>query len=598
MAPYHCSVKVISRGGGRSAAAAAAYRAGLMLTDLKTGITHNYSNRKGVRHIQIRLPKGAPAWAALWPDLWAKVELAERRKDAQLAREVEISLPRELTLDQQVALVERYVDAEFVQLGMVAGIAIHEPDDRNQMKQPHAHIMLTMRNLEPDGFGKKRRDWNDRSLLMRWRKTWEEAANSALEMAEHRERIDCRTLEAQREEWLERAAAATDDVERLRCEARAESFNYLPQPRLDPPVWQSMRAGEDKPEYRAQIEGWHAATASKAAAQERAAEIMALADELEENRDAEDLVVQQDEPRGVEVTAGPSLADAPTLATAPSADAPKPGLLDRFGAFLSDQRAAAQARELERRKNLAQASFPVVLEMYEQLVTRAEKLERTYDADARGPLQDKLNTVVNRLRKLHQVVRTEFLRFDQILSEITAVRWARDRLRQLYRHREEEIRETLDDLLIGRESQLTDARDGPAHAETRAREQEKSSDRGGRSSAGYRGWPSTTPGWSPPEPPPPTHPTLAFSHSFPVASPAPRPQRRGPDTSAQRAEEARKERMRRDAEAKAEAAKARAKAEQERQANIAEEKRAVEVERKPETEPKPRPPSSYSGPSF
>lgn len=193
MAIYHCSVKLISRSKGRSATGAAAYRAGARIDDRRTGLSHDYTKKQGVSHCEILAPAGAPAWAYDRAELWNRVEEIEKRKDSQLAREVEIALPQELDIEQQKALATAYVREQFVQSGMVADICIHHADQEN----PHAHVMLTMRDIDQAGFGKKRRDWNDKALLEQWRAAWSQHANTALEQAGAAARIDHRSLEAQ-----------------------------------------------------------------------------------------------------------------------------------------------------------------------------------------------------------------------------------------------------------------------------------------------------------------------------------------------------------------------------------------------------------------
>lgn len=293
MAEMHFDVTVDGRSSGRSAAASAAYRSGQIITCAATGKTFDYSYRKGVEEALIlgpldRFEDEEEAW---WMDrerLWAEVERAESRKDAQLFREVTISLPHELDANERRELLLEFVQEQFVALGMVADVAIHAANERGQNAQPHAHVMLTLRPLDGAGFSaKKDRSWNDRSLVGNWRKAWEVAANRALEAAGHDARINAGTLEERREALLAQAAEEADEVRRLRIEAQAEALNYIPQPRLDAPVWRSMAAGEDLPEYRAQIEAYREAVASKQEAQGRAAQIGALADETEAERAAE-----------------------------------------------------------------------------------------------------------------------------------------------------------------------------------------------------------------------------------------------------------------------------------------------------------------------
>jgi ATP-dependent exoDNAse (exonuclease V) alpha subunit len=212
MAIYHLRAKIISRrkgqstvagasyrSGGHSATHAAAYRSGERLTDAHTGRTFDYGRKQGIVHTEIIAPGNAPDWVYSRQTLWNRVEDAEKRKDAQLAREIEISLPRELPPEQRVKLVRSFVQEQFVRLGMVADVALHCPKASDNKEQPHAHIMLTLRPLKPDdsGFGNKERAWNEHALLERWRQQWAAAVNQALADAGSAEQVDHRTLAAQ-----------------------------------------------------------------------------------------------------------------------------------------------------------------------------------------------------------------------------------------------------------------------------------------------------------------------------------------------------------------------------------------------------------------
>jgi hypothetical protein len=197
MAIYHLAASVISRGRGQSMVAAAAYRSGTMLRDQRYGVVHNYVGKRGVVHAQILAPAGAPPWVYDREQLWNSIEAGERRKDAQLARLVEIGLPVELDAAERIALVRAYADRHFVALGMIADFAI-----RGDAANPHAHILLTLRRIDGPGFGPKERRWNGRATLHEWRAAWAAIANEHLARAGQAVRIDHRTLDAQQIELL------------------------------------------------------------------------------------------------------------------------------------------------------------------------------------------------------------------------------------------------------------------------------------------------------------------------------------------------------------------------------------------------------------
>jgi Ti-type conjugative transfer relaxase TraA len=193
MAIYHVTAKIISRKRGQSAVAKAAYRSGSALFDQHYGVTQDYSRKVGVAHTEIIAPEGVPAWMLDRENLWNGVEVAEKRKDAQLAREFEIALPIELSHDQSVELLRDYIKTEFVAKGMVADFAVHRDNPNN----PHAHIMLTTRAVAGEGFGPKVRAWNATVQLVEWRAAWAETHNFHMARAGHAIRIDHRTLDAQ-----------------------------------------------------------------------------------------------------------------------------------------------------------------------------------------------------------------------------------------------------------------------------------------------------------------------------------------------------------------------------------------------------------------
>lgn len=263
---------MISRSQGRSATAAIAYRVAERIEDRRTGLTFDYAKRGGVDHTETLAPDHAPDWVFDRSELWNRVEEAETRKNSQVAREVRVALPAELTHAQRVELVLDFAQEQFVDRGMIADIALHAPgrdgDDRNH----HAHILLTTREIGPEGFTTKNRDWNKVELLEGWREAWARDANLALEHAGLEERIDHRTLEAQRDEALELAAEARergDEAEELRETVRAVALDREPLPQLSAGAWQMKERDHEVGAVRA----WHEVKA-------QAAEVARIAQEL------------------------------------------------------------------------------------------------------------------------------------------------------------------------------------------------------------------------------------------------------------------------------------------------------------------------------
>jgi len=204
MAIYHLHAKIIQRSKGKNAVAAAAYRHAARMHSKKEDITFNYENKRDVIHSEILIPKESPEWLKLLVSLgsnsvnysseklWNLVENVEKRKDAQLAREIEFSLPIELTQDQNTQLAREYIQDQFVLRGMIADFSIHW-DEGN----PHVHVMLSTRQLTQEGFGQKVTAWNNKILLQEWREQWAEYANFHLRMHEHTVRVDHRSYEEQ-----------------------------------------------------------------------------------------------------------------------------------------------------------------------------------------------------------------------------------------------------------------------------------------------------------------------------------------------------------------------------------------------------------------
>lgn len=219
MPSYHFAAKFIGRSDGRSAVAASAYRAGERIVRAETGDVQDYTRKGGVVWSAVLAPPDAPDWARDRAELWNKVEAKETRKNSQLSREIELALPHELTPTQNEALLREWIESELVSRGMVADVCIHDPQPGpGRNPNLHAHVMSSLRGLDPstgDGWSKnKPRDWTNKETLEALRASWAEAQNRALAAAGVSERVDHRSLEAQRVEALERgdelAAALLD----------------------------------------------------------------------------------------------------------------------------------------------------------------------------------------------------------------------------------------------------------------------------------------------------------------------------------------------------------------------------------------------------
>jgi ATP-dependent exoDNAse (exonuclease V) alpha subunit len=193
MAIYHCSFSVGSRSSGSSSVASAAYREGEKIEDKRTGIVHDYSRKSDVIESMILAPKDALEFCKNSSDLWNEVERTEKRKDSQLFREVTLALPREQNHEQNKNCVEDYCTRNFTDQGMVAHLSYHASKNEN----PHVHIMLTMRELNKNGFGQKNRSWNSKENLNNWREDWANTVNKHLEKNKIDQSIDHRSLEDQ-----------------------------------------------------------------------------------------------------------------------------------------------------------------------------------------------------------------------------------------------------------------------------------------------------------------------------------------------------------------------------------------------------------------
>ncbi len=209
MAIFHCQSKPISRSTGRSATAAAAYRAADRIVDERTGEIHDYTKKAGVVHREIVTPGGVPDWASDREKLWNAAEAAERRKDARVCREWELALPDELTADQRRDLARQFARELSTGYQIVVDVAIHLPHKEGDSRNHHAHLLTTTRTIERDGFGAKSDlELSDKDLRAQGkaitrdqvtliRERWAALVNQALERHGHEARVDHRSLEAQ-----------------------------------------------------------------------------------------------------------------------------------------------------------------------------------------------------------------------------------------------------------------------------------------------------------------------------------------------------------------------------------------------------------------
>ncbi|TXI25608.1 MAG: conjugal transfer protein TraA [Nitrosomonas sp.] len=201
MAIYHLSVKAVSRASGRSATAAAAYRAGCSIIDERTGQTHDYTRKSGIQSVDIVLPDGASKWATNRSKLWNAAELAEKRKDACVAREVEVALPSELTPLERKRLVLDFAKDMANREGCAVDVAIHAPGKEGDYRNYHAHLLRTTRKLQADGMGEKldtekagRKRADDLKSI---RAKWADLTNERLRENGIAAYVDHRTLQAQ-----------------------------------------------------------------------------------------------------------------------------------------------------------------------------------------------------------------------------------------------------------------------------------------------------------------------------------------------------------------------------------------------------------------
>lgn len=236
MSIYHLSFKICKRSDGKSSVYLAAYQNRQEITDGRTGAKWDYSEKPGFDSSFILAPAAAPSWlVADSATLWNSVEATEKRKDAQLSRYFDVALPIELNREQQLELIRSYCQKHFVDAGMIADVALHDLDSQN----PHAHVMLTMREVGPNGFGNKVREWNDRAQLENWREKWTIETNKALKDANSKSRIDHRSLADQRKSFASRLKRETKPERIAFYQAKLIELDRLPMQRIHRNKWKA-----------------------------------------------------------------------------------------------------------------------------------------------------------------------------------------------------------------------------------------------------------------------------------------------------------------------------------------------------------------------
>lgn len=243
MAIFHLEFKIVKRSEGMSSCRKAAYHARCRITDDRTGNIYDFSHRSDLFHHQILAPVSAPSHIIESSTaLWNEVERVERQKDGQTARYFDVAIPCELSNEEKIKLVLDYCQKNFVDKGMIADIAFHDLDSQN----PHAHVMLTLKPITAEGFGKKDRSWNDKKNVIKWRESWATFANSYLAAAGSDARIDHRSIKIQHDEALENATLTLDVEEKALWIAKAALTSRPAMQRIPRAKWNSQTARQQR----------------------------------------------------------------------------------------------------------------------------------------------------------------------------------------------------------------------------------------------------------------------------------------------------------------------------------------------------------------
>lgn len=238
MAIYYFDVSNVSRSSGKKASssvAASAYQNRECYTDERTGVIYDYTKKKGHFYSVLLAPENTPESLIESPlKLWTTIENVEKRKDARLAKDIKISLPIELTPEQNKALIVDFAKRAFVEKGMIVDLAIHDIDT-----QPHSHIKTSTREITPEGFGKKIREWDRKETIIEWRELWAKVANEHLLKAGKDITISHLTLKDQMKEALEEMNNATSLNEKIKLASKAMELDRPPMKNINKKDWRN-----------------------------------------------------------------------------------------------------------------------------------------------------------------------------------------------------------------------------------------------------------------------------------------------------------------------------------------------------------------------
>lgn len=249
MALYRLEMQNVSRSDGVSSVAKAAYRHRSVMIDHRTGEIHGEKSldRDDLVYAEILRPENTPDCLHVPSEvLWNIIEKKENRSNSRTAKEFKITLPRNLSNEQNIALMKDFLLNHFVDKGIICDFVLHNDKDN---KNPHAHVMITTREIKADGFGKKVRSWDTEETLQQWRKDWAKVQNIHLKNAGLKSRVSHRTLEAQKNIMIDLAKKAEDakDFDKsILYLAKAIELDRPPMQNMSRKKWRTKEGQEQR----------------------------------------------------------------------------------------------------------------------------------------------------------------------------------------------------------------------------------------------------------------------------------------------------------------------------------------------------------------